>query len=137
MHENVQIIDKLLYRDLSYQIVGAAMEVHQCLGPGFLEAVYQKALAREFELRGIEFEAQKPLPVEYKGVAVGDYFADFIVEDKIVIEIKSVSKLNSAHEAQAHHYLAATGTELAILINFGAPSLEHKRIIRTKKPGQY
>ena len=133
MNDDMQIKDKLLYRDLSYQVIGAAMEVHKYLGAGFLEAVYQKALAHEFMLRAIVFEAQRPLAVEYKQEPVGDYIADFVVEDKIVIEIKSVSKLNSSHEAQSHHYLAATGMDLAILINFGGPSLEYKRIVRTKK----
>ena len=118
--------------------VGAAMEVHRILGPGFLEAVYQAALAHELTLRGIRFEEHKRLPVYYKGVLVGDYEADFAVEDKIIpstssgrrLELKGVSALHPKHRAQAHNYLAATGLRLAILLNFGADSLQHKRVVK-------
>lgn len=121
---------ELLYKDLSYQIIGAAFEVHKILGPGFLETVYQKALAHEFRLRGLIFYDQVRLPVSYKGELMGEYIADFIVESKIILEIKSVSKLNTGHQAQAMHYLAATGNRLALLLNFGTASLEHKRVIK-------
>lgn len=114
------------------------MEVHRILGPGFLEAVYQAALAHELTLRGIRFEQFKKLPVYYKGVLVGDYVADFVIEDKIILEIKAVSKLHPKHEAQAINYLTATGFRLAILLNpstglracFGADSLEHQRMVK-------
>jgi len=122
---------EILFRELSYAVIGAAMEVHTALGPGYLEAVYQKALAYEFELRGIHYEEQKPLPVHYKSMLVGDYYADFLVDDRVIIELKAVTKLLLAHEAQAVHYLAATGIKLAILINFGDSSLKYKRIVRT------
>lgn len=121
---------ELLYKELTYQIIGAAFEVHKILGPGFLEAVYQKALAHELKLRGILFYDQVRLPVSYKGELLGEYIADFIVESKIILEIKSVSKLNASHQAQAMHYLAATGNRLALLLNFGTTSLEHKRVIK-------
>ena len=121
---------EILYKDLSFRIVGAAMEVHRTLGPGFLEAVYEGALAHELALRGIRFERQKRLPVRYKGQLVGDYVADFVVEDQIVLELKAVSRFNPTHEAQAHNYLAATGLRLAILLNFGAPSLQQQRVVR-------
>lgn len=120
----------LLYEELSFAVNGACMEVHRILGPGFLEAVYQTALEHELTLRGMSFEAQKRLPVVYKGAVVGDYIADIVVDDKIILELKAVSTLNKAHEAQAHNHLAATGLRLAILYNFGAASLEWKRIIR-------
>ncbi len=106
------------------------MEVHRVLGPGFLETVYEKALAQEFDLQGIPYEKQKPLPVIYKSTVIGEYQADFVVEEKVILELKAVSALNQAHEAQAHHYLAATGLNLAILINFGAGSLQFTRIVR-------
>jgi GxxExxY protein len=122
----------ILYKELSYQIIGAAMEVHRVLDGGFLESVYENALAYEFALRGMPFERQKPLQVFYKDIEVGLYYADFLIGGMVIQEIKAVSKLSPAHEAQAHHYLAATGAELAILINFGAQSLEYKRIVRTK-----
>ena len=121
---------ELLFQELTYAINGAAMEVHRILGPGFLEAVYQLALEHELTLRGIPFEPRKELPVAYKGQAVGLYIADIVVDGKIILELKAMSALNKAHEAQAHNYLAATGLRLAILINFGAPSLQWKRIIR-------
>jgi len=121
---------EILFKELSYALVGAAMEVHRILGPGFLEAVYETALAHELTLRGIRFETQKRLPVYYKGQLAGDYVADLLVEDQIILEIKAVSKFNPAHEAQAHNYLAATGLRLAILLNFGASSLQQERIVR-------
>ena len=123
-------MSKLLYEKLTYSVIGAAMEVHRILGAGFLEAVYQKALAREFLLRQIPFVEQVRLPVTYKGLLVGEYVADYTVEEKLIIEIKAVSKLNRAHQAQAMHYLASTGYRLALLINFGADSLEHRRVIK-------
>ena len=121
---------QILYKELSYAIVGAAMEVHRILGPGFLEAVYQKALVHELNLRGICFEQFKRLPVTYKGMPIGEYEADFVIEGKIILEIKAVSALHPRHEAQAHHYLTATGLRLAILLNFGAESLQQKRVIK-------
>ena len=121
---------EILYKELSYAIIGAAMEVHRILGSGFLEAVYQAALAHELTLRGIRFEQYKKLPVHYKGVLVGEYEADMVVEDQIVLQLKAVSAFNPAHDAKAHHYLAATGQRLAIPLNFGAESLQQKRVVR-------
>jgi GxxExxY protein len=120
----------ILYKDLSYAVVGAAMEVHTVLGPGFLEAVYQQALAHELGLRDIPFEQFKPLPVSYKGVSVGIYEADMVVDDKIILELKGVSALHARHEAQALHYLTATGLRLAILLNFGTEKLQFKRVVK-------
>ena len=121
---------EILFKELSYTIVGAAMEVHRILGPGFLEAVYQAALAHELALRGILFEQLKRLPVTYKGVSVGDYVADFAIEGKVILELKAVSSLHPRHEAQAINYLASTGFRLAILLNFGDDRLQHKRMVR-------
>lgn len=121
---------ELLYKELTFAVIGAAMEVHTILGPGFLEAVYQGALARELGLRGISFEPQVHLPVSYKDELIGEYIADFVIEGKLIVEIKAVSKFNASHQAQAMHYLAATGYRLALLLNFGAGSLEHRRVIK-------
>lgn len=123
-------MSELLFQALTYAINGAAMEVHRILGPGFLEAVYQAALEHELALRDIPFEAQKQLEVCYKGQAIGHYIADLLVDGKVILELKAVSELTRAHEAQAHNYLAATGLRLALLLNFGAYSLQVKRIIR-------
>ncbi len=106
------------------------MEVHRILGPGFLEAVYQVAVERELTLRGIPFERKVKLPVTYKDIIIGEYEADLVIDKKFVVEIKAVSKFNASHQAQAMHYLAATGLRLAPLINFGTGSLEHRRVIK-------
>lgn len=120
----------ILFQELSYAIIGAAMEVHRILGPGFLECVYEESLAHEFDLRRIPYERQKQLPVQYKGRLVGDYAADFVVGEQVILELKAVSALTRVHEAQAHNYLAATGLRLAIVVNFGEASLKQKRIVR-------
>ena len=121
---------EIVHKELSYAIVGAAMEVHRELGPAFLEAVYEKALAYELTQRGVPYEEQKLLPVYYKEQLVGDYKADFVIEGKIIVELKSVSALSAVDEVQPFDYLAATKMQLAILINFGAASLQTKRIVR-------
>ena len=95
----------VLYEELSYAIVGAAMEVHKILGPGYLEAVYQAALAHELKLRNITAKREQHLPVSYKGVDVGYYVADFVVEDKIILELKATTRLIPQHKAQAINYL--------------------------------
>jgi GxxExxY protein len=123
---------EILFKELSFAVIGAVMEVHKILGPGFLEAVYQAALEKELTLRRIPFCHQVELPVKYKGDLIGIYKADLVVDDKIIIEIKGVSRLNSSHSAQALHYLAATRLELAILINFGMSSLEFRRVVKSE-----
>ena len=121
---------ELIYKELTFAVIGAAMEVHRILGPGFLEAVYQVALERELTLRGVPFGRQVKLPVIYKDILVGEYFADVVIDKKFVVELKAVSKFNASHQAQAMHYLAATGLRLALLLNFGTGSLEHRRVIK-------
>jgi GxxExxY protein len=119
----------LLFEDLTKKIIGAAVEVHKILGPGFLESVYEEALAKEMDLRGIRFERQDPIRVIYKHEQIGNYRPDFLVEDKVVVEIKAVPSLVPAHKAQAIHYLAATRLHLALLLNFGDRKLAIKRVI--------
>jgi len=121
---------ELLYKELTFAVIGAAMEVHKILGPGFLESVYQPALERELTLRNIPFEQKVKLPVTYKDVIVGTYEADLVIDNKFIVEIKAVSKLNASHQAQAMHYLTATSLRLALLLNFGIGSLEHRRVIK-------
>jgi GxxExxY protein len=121
---------EMLYEELSGTIIGAAMEVHKLLGSGFLESVYEHALALELTGRQIPFECQVPITVMYKQAQVGEYRADFLVDGKIILEIKATTALIAEHQAQAFHYLTATGLRLALLLNFGAGSLQFKRIIR-------
>jgi GxxExxY protein len=114
----------------TYAIIGAAMEVHRQLGCGFLEAVYQEALAIELTLRGIPFTAQANLPVAYKGHPLATYYrADLIAYDAVIVELKALANLTSVEDAQVLNYLKATGLEIGILINFGRSSLEYKRLV--------
>ncbi len=118
----------LKYEDLSKKIIAAAYEVHNELGHGFLEKVYKNALALELEDAGIKCNVEVPLKVSYHGRIVGDYVADLVVENKIIVEVKAVKKLDSVHEVQLVNYLKATGLSLGLLINF-AESVQVKRRI--------
>ena len=122
---------ELLYKEESYKIIGSAMEVHRELGSGFLESVYHEALAFEFDNKEIPFDLEKKLEVNYKGQVLSKYYiADFVCYGKIIIEIKAINELSGVHESQVINYLKATGYKLGLLINFGAESLEYKRIVR-------
>ena len=119
----------LLYAYLTRKIIGSAMEVHTNLGCGFLESVYEEALAVEFGLHNITFERQRSIDVLYKGVPVKQFVCDFLVEDKVLVELKAIKQLTAVEEAQVLNYLKATDIELGLLLNFGASSLKYKRII--------
>jgi GxxExxY protein len=108
--------------------------VHATLGPGYLEAVYERALAHELNKAGLTVECQKPLRVTYDGVVVGDYYADMLVENRVIVEIKAVQALAQAHEVQLVSYLTSTGLDIGLLLNMGAPSLQFKRKHRTYQP---
>lgn len=116
---------------LARDVIGAAIEVHRVLGPGFLESVYEEALSLEFKLRGIPFKRQVSLGVRYKGKRVGEGKMDMLVKDSLVVELKTVESLAPIHKAQTISYLKATGLKLALLINFNVPVLKEgiKRII--------
>ena len=118
---------EFLYKDLTYAIIGAAMEVHRILGPGFLESVYEEALAHEFDLRGIPYQRQARLAVRYKEVVAGEFRADFLVDGKVVVELKAIKALTGGDEAQLLNYLKGTGYRIGLLLNFGGGSLEYKR----------
>ena len=115
--------------NLSRRVIGCALEVSNTLGPGFFEKIYEKALCIEFEKNGIYFQTQKSVNVIYKGSLVGEYIADIIVEDKLLLELKAVSALCSEHEAQLMNYLKATGLSVGLLLNFGKPKLGIKRMV--------
>lgn len=122
------------HRELTEKIIGCAIKVHNTLGPGFLESVYQKALAHELRTAGLHVEWEKPIAVTYDGVPVGDFSADLLVEDKVMLELKANHALAPANEVQLVNYLMATGVETGLLLNFGAERLEFKRKSRTYRP---
>jgi GxxExxY protein len=117
------------HKDLTYQIIAAAFEVHNVLGYGFLENVYEKALLRELRARHLFADPQREIKVCYKVEEVGSYYADIVVNDEITLELKAVETLNKAHEAQLLNYLKATSKRIGILINFGKEKVEYKRFV--------
>jgi len=113
------------HQDLTEKIIGAAIEVHRALGPGLLESIYQTCLAHEMALRELRFEKEKPLPVEYKGIKrEGGYRLDFVVEDKVVVELKAVDSIHDVHKAQLLTYLKLTGCKVGLLLNFNSAALK-------------
>lgn len=120
---------ELLYKDISYKLTGLAMQVHTTLGYGFLEKVYENALMVLLRKEGITAEQQAPITVYFEGEVVGEYYADILVEGKIILELKAAEKIVDNHVAQTLNYLKATGLHLAILLNFGKERLEYKRIV--------
>ncbi|MGP8201207.1 MAG: GxxExxY protein [Limisphaerales bacterium] len=123
-------------KELTEKIIGCAIKVHSALGPGFLESVYQKALAHELKKSGLSVEFEKAIAVRYDGIVVGDFSADILVEGRVMLELKANQALVSANEVQLVNYLVATGIELGLLLNFGAERLEFKRKTRTYRPKQ-
>lgn len=122
----------LILKDEVYAIIGAAMEVSNELGAGFLEAVYQEALELELAMRRVPYKAQYPLQISYKGhVLTKEYIPDFICFDQVVVEIKALKQLTTLEEAQLLNYLKASGKTVGVLINFGSPKLEWKRMVFT------
>lgn len=121
---------EFLFKEECYKIIGAAMTVHSELKNGFLEEVYQQALAIEMRLQGIPFEREKQLEIFYKGIKLDKkYYADFYCFDKIIVELKAKSQLNNEHIAQTLNYMKATNTKVALLLNFGEPSFVYKRLV--------
>ena len=115
---------------LTERVLGAVFEVSNTLGAGFLEKVYQRALLHELRLRGIRASAEASFPVTYKGHRVGEYFADIVVEDVLVIELKCAERLSDEHIAQCLNYLRASGRTLCLLVNFQKPKVEWKRLVQ-------
>jgi GxxExxY protein len=115
--------------ELTEAVIGCAFEVANVLGPGFLEKVYERALARELALHGVSAKSQISFPVCYKGQYVGEYLADLVVEEKLIVELKCVDRVANEHLAQCINYLKASGLRLALLLNFQRPRLEWKRVV--------
>jgi GxxExxY protein len=116
-------------KELTESIIGAAFEVHNVLGPGFLEKVYRNALLKELLVRGHGAEAEVKIPVYYKGESVGDYYADVLVDERVILELKALAGLTGEHEAQLLNYLKATGLKIGLLLNFGTRKVQIKRKI--------
>jgi len=121
--------ERILYKDLSYKFVGLAMKVHTELGYGFLEKVYENSLMILFEENNVLAQQQVPIKVTFHGLIVGDYLADIVVENSIILELKAQDRIIDAHKAQTLNYLKATGFRLALLLNFGKHKLEYERLV--------
>ncbi len=126
------IDERYKYSELTGKIIRCAMEVHKYLGNGFQEVIYQRALEIEMKIQGLSFAREFEMPIHYKDYEIGSRRVDFFVEDKIMVELKAVIKLEDVHLAQAINYLEAYKMEVSLLINFGSRSLEFKRVM---KPG--
>ncbi|MCJ7593410.1 MAG: GxxExxY protein [Desulfobacterales bacterium] len=117
------------FETLSRKIVGAAIEVHAALGPGFLETIYEEAFKVELTEHGLNYECQKEIKVEYLGVHIGTHRLDLVVENQIVVELKAVKELTEIHFAQILSYLKASGMRIGLLLNFAKPTLEIRRVV--------
>ena len=129
--------EKILFKELSYNIMSAAFEVHNTLGAGLTENIYENALCYEFSIRGINHERQVPVNIFYKEKNMGTYVVDIVVEGKIILELKAVTGLHDIHKAQLISYLKATKLCLGILINFGEEKVVSKRVLNTSALKQH
>ncbi len=120
------------YEDLTQKIIGCAMQVHRTMGNGFQEVIYQRALAIEMQFQGLSFEREKEMDIFYRGENIGTRRVDFFVEGCIMVELKAVIQMEDVHLAQAMNYLEAYNMEIGLLINFGARSLQFKRVHNNK-----
>jgi len=117
------------YEELTHKIIGCSMEVHKALGNGFQEVIYQRALEIELGFQGLLFEREKELPIFYRGQNIGTRRVDFFIDGKVMVELKAIIELEDVHLAQAKNYLEAYKMEVGLLVNFGAKSLQFKRLI--------
>ena len=123
----------MLYKETTEKILNVSFEVHKALGSGFLESVYEAALATEFDLQNISFERQKKLDVFYKNRTVKSFYADYLVEGRVLVELKAIRTYTENEIAQVLNYLKGGGIEVGLLLNFGSSSLQWKRLINSKK----
>ena len=122
-------MNDLKYHRITEKIIGASYDVHNYLGSGFLEKVYQNSLAIELHSLAFKVDVEKPIEVLYKGKIVGNYFADIMVDDKVIVEVKAIKELSTIHEVQLVNYLKATGIEVGLLINFGTSVQVKRRVL--------
>lgn len=123
-------MDKIVYKEESFKIIGLCMEVHNTLGPGFLEILYKDALEYEFSLAGIPYVREQRYEIKYKDILLPHFFvADFVIYDKIILEVKCISALKEEFSAQCLNYLKVSSNKLALLVNFGEMKLQYKRIV--------
>ena len=125
---NIEIVES----ELSYDIMQAVYEVHNQLGPGFLESIYEEATSRELLARSMEFERQKHILISYKNEPIGEHVLDFVIKKRVILELKAVSEISRIHEQQALSYLKETGLPLALVINFGSERVQCSRVVNTK-----
>lgn len=123
----------MLHKEITEKIIGCAMQVHRTLGNGFQEVIYQRALAIEMQLTGLSFEREKEMDIFYRDEKIGTRRVDFFVEGSIMVELKALTQLEDVHLAQAMNYCEAYNMEIGLLINFGAKSLEFKRVHNNKQ----
>jgi len=121
--------EKVVYKELSFKIIEACFEVHNILGPGYSEKIYEEAVSKELRNRGIGYERQKLVEIYYKGEKIGEYRLDLVLENRIILELKAVSELSNIFEAQLLSYLKAAGMKLGILVNFGSKKVIYRRIV--------
>lgn len=122
-------MDSFKHKEITQQILGAAFEVHNTLGCGFLEKVYEKALIYELNQRGMKVKVQKEIKVYYKAIEVGIYVADLVVNDKVIVELKTAEQITKIHQAQLLNYLKASEYEVGLILNFAKTKLEYKRLV--------
>ena len=125
----MDIDGNIIYKELSYKIVELSLEVHNELGCGFLEKVYENAMMLLLEREGISARQQAPADVHFQGKVIGQYFADILVDNKVILELKTVDVIANIHVAQVLNYLRATGMKLGLILNFGKPKFEYKRLV--------
>ena len=122
------------YEELTHRIIGCAMKVHSTLGNGFQEVIYQRAMAIEMGKQGLRFEREMEMPIYYDGIDIGTRRVDFFVEDFVMVELKAIIRLDDVHLAQAMNYCQAYNLPIGLLINFGAKSMEFKRVYNVNHP---
>lgn len=125
----------MLYSDITEKIIGCAFEVQNELGAGFLESVYEKAMVVALAQSGVPVRAQSPINVYFRGVTVGSFYADLLVGERVIVELKTVSQISEQHRAQVINYLNATGFSVGLIINFGNPRLQYRRLTASRNSG--